>query len=632
MKHSERRLFQKSSLLKPAACITLALSAISTTQIASAHWGASPGSDIVWCNGDGTDYAPIPGFPADTNPFGLANGKNPSDSWDPWIAYLDYLALVKKDPSKYSPLSNPPNLSNILETDVRKGGGPSMVNDVYAVQLNYWNSIANGTINAQAPFGHSAGHSCLTYADIGSANAFVFTITYPASASTVNANESKFHADHPNDFPQFVPFSTGFTAGGPTGYVSAYKGCSWDGNSCTMGSSIPKGKDANGKLTVPAKSTDMNVFPVQLSSLNRIPTTWTIDADTRYGNPFLKDKTQQAWDASWDIWFDKTAHTDEGQAPYGPVRGQNDGLEIMVWMNHNGSYVDATTDGTPHEDQAGLIQPAGHLSERVFIGGTMYDVWVGRLNNPYFGYETGEVLQPNQVQGECKGTLGQNGGGTTCGTEWNVVSFVATNTHDPRGNSDYRKNSASIDAKNFTDYIMGIQVPRGPNGSDWNIVATYRPNSRDSQKRLQCPASALHTEASATPAPCLDQSWYLMSIQAGFETWKGGNGLTSKNFTAYAQQPTSTTTPGVTVNLTVNGKDWQQGYCRNVIVTNTNNVPVTWTALFDLPYTNSKIYQTWTLTYQQIRNSVVASGTDPNWNVVLKAGQVLNVGGFCASM
>ncbi|HEY5807215.1 MAG TPA: cellulose binding domain-containing protein [Povalibacter sp.] len=623
MKHSDRMLFRKSALLRTAVGVALAVPAVSIGPVANATTDHSPGSDIVWCLGDGTPYAPIPGFPLATNPFGLLNGKNPADTWDAWMSNPD--------------LVNPPNFGDKLTTE-GPYSVPSMVNDVYAVQLNYWNSIHNGAAN-NAPFGHSPGHSCMTFADLGSnrESKFAFTITYPASAPKPDPREVAFHAAHPNDYPQFVPYADGPTAGGPTGYVSAYKGCSWDANSCTMGSKIPKGKDASGNLTVPPRSTDINVFPVKLADINKIPTSWSIDANTNYGNPFVKDKTQHVWDASWDIWFDKTAHTDEGQAPYGAVRGQNDGLEIMVWMNHNGSYVDAMTDWYPRENQPGYIQPTGHIRERVYIGGTEYDVWVGRLNNPYFGYETGNIVAPGDIPGNCPGTIGQNGGGTTCGVEWNVVSFVATK--DNRG-FDHRKNDKSIDAKNFSDYILGVQVPRGPNGADWSITAvdnndgkgliTINPGGTPLRRNtpLQCPASAKDQSLGAATAPCLNPNWYLMSIQAGFETWIGGNGLRSKNFTGYVLPQT----PGVTAYLTVNGKDWANGYCRNIVVTNTTSAPVTWKVSIDLPYTSSKVdaNNTWNLTYTQVGNTVVASGNSA-WNTVLQPGQTLTSSGFCAS-
>jgi hypothetical protein len=518
----------------------------------------------------------------------------------------------------------------------------------------------------------------------------------------------------------------------------------------------------------------------------------------------------------------------------------------------------------------GRIQPTGSIREQAEIDGVLYDVWVGRLNNPYFGYTTSEVLNPGQVPGECKGTMGKGNSpsATLCGVEWNVVSFVATKKHNSGigGSStrDYRKNQSSINAKIFTDYLLGIdRLPRAPNDpGSWVVTAEANstgqlgsptsdrkanPNHPEkTPKPLKCPASNKDQSLSAPTSNCLDPSWYLMSVQAGFETWSGGNGLTSDSFNAYVmttpsvtgsigvntqgqqilnnnninvvyadpgcktvnpnneayytiagydekgnyvssgpytmlsqkadgsfdvwltgastivgkatitysstcgsnasvdvfidpsgrvfysdgvtpiagstvtlsyspsgnsagpyvvvpqnttnpimqpndntsnpmssssygaygwnvipgwyevtaafngvsvtttpQQVTATHpitgldiilpvtapppppvppvgTPGVTVKLTLNGADWQNGYCRNVEIKNTNNYPVTWSVVFNLPFAGQiNPNNNWNLTYSQSGLTVTASGK--GWNNVLQPGQTLNQQGFCAS-
>jgi cellulase/cellobiase CelA1 len=89
-------------------------------------------------------------------------------------------------------------------------------------------------------------------------------------------------------------------------------------------------------------------------------------------------------------------------------------------------------------------------------------------------------------------------------------------------------------------------------------------------------------------------------------------------------------TPSVTVNLTLNGADWQNGYCRNLVVKNTNNYPVTWSVHFSLPF-SGKIDPNnyWNMTYTQSGSAVTASGI--GWNNVLQPGQALSSSGFCAS-
>jgi hypothetical protein len=87
-------------------------------------------------------------------------------------------------------------------------------------------------------------------------------------------------------------------------------------------------------------------------------------------------------------------------------------------------------------------------------------------------------------------------------------------------------------------------------------------------------------------------------------------------------------TNGVTVTLTVNGADWQHGYCRNIVLNNTNNFPVTWKVPFNLPYPGN-LTQSWNINYTKSGNTVTAWGI--GWNNVLQPHQVLNSAGFCAT-
>ena len=540
MNHVNIRCVSKNTLLKSLAGVMLTLSTICTAPFATATTKYSPnGGDIVWCNGDGTPYAEIPGAPGATLPFGTSTvdptiGLNPPDTWDAWDTNPDLELNGLK-------LLTSPALSK-----------PYANTDIYAVQLNYWNSIvaANPTYNTQpeyseptnTPFGHSAGHSCLSFGEYGNQNStgFAFVITYPASPSQPNQKEIDFYINNPLDYPNFAPFadfnevmSNGVpvrtykgpnpTKGAPTGYISTYKGCSWDGNSCTPGSVIPEpGKDIE-------LSDDTNKFPVKLSNITAFPIIWHIEPYTTpsgfnyFGDPMVKDKTKQVWDATLDIWFDKDGKVDQGKAPYGSVRGQNDGLEIMVWMNSNGSYVDAGgPNNLPTADQPGLAQPTGYIRERVIIGSVLYDAWVGRLNNPYFGYTTSTVIAPKDIPGDCPLSKGKGIAGELCGVEWNVVSLVATKDI---GGKDYRQNNMGLTGKDFTDYILGIPNDRVKIQSQVNGSLPRAENVP-----LQCPASNKNQSPTAPTIDCLSPNWYLMSVQAGFETWIGGNGLMSKNF------------------------------------------------------------------------------------------------------
>ena len=110
------------------------------------------------------------------------------------------------------------------------------------------------------------------------------------------------------------------TSGAPGGYPSIYQGCHW-------------GNCSSGGLT----ST-----PIQASNLptGKVTTSWST---TQPGSG--------SYDVAYDIWFNRTSTT----------TGQPNCMELMVWLNHNGS-----------------VQPFGsQVASNVSIGGHSYNVWEG---------------------------------------------------------------------------------------------------------------------------------------------------------------------------------------------------------------------------------------------------------------
>jgi uncharacterized membrane protein len=549
-----------------------------------------PDGGVVWCIGSPGYGYPNTGFPNDLTPDGQS--ANPPNLPPGWQADGNL-----NNPEPVTPTS--PNPSD-LGQDGLTTSTTTDIDDVYAIQLNYWNSVVTGDkpgvtedgggTTTPGAIGYSTGSSCMVFYP-GGANVGEFEITYPAAPSAPNANETVLQNSNSalwNAFPMNgnTPFSLSNTDGGPTGYVSTWKGCSWDNNSCTVGSQVvPSGG------TAPISS-DWNVFPEVLANVTSIPTTWSIAYDQNYGNPNTLDypagtnQQHPVWDASYDIWFDKTGVTGAGQAPYGNVRGQNDGLEIMVWMNSKNGYVDTVVNGAgiagntenyPVPNITGFAQPSGWPREQVMINGVVYDVWTSRLNNPYYGYSTAlnpnaatqpnytivkggvepytcptlPVYNPNQGAAATTGTNQTNSNGYTCGTEWNVVSFVATQSNNSGTNVDYRGPSMSMDTKVFTDYILGL-----PDGL-WQQVTP--PFGTDAGSRengvLQCPASAMANQqthplssGSIATANCLSSNWLLTSVQAGFESWEGGNGLESTAFQAHVVTQQTAVQSGLTTN------------------------------------------------------------------------------------
>lgn len=591
-----RRKRQKMSIvsLRVLAALSLALPlmALGLLAVPSAHattTAVQADGGIVWCNGNPSSTTPAYSLTySDGNGGTLLlpatvqapDGPNPNDIPDAWqdnnLLFPNYLVI---------PLPNPPGPGETAETTPLASPGDPF--DRYVMQLDYWNSVGSGLavqqwdynspatnpgVTVAGAVGYSTGDSCEVFYPTSSAtaNAGQFTITYPANPSTPTTllggtatpptqTETQWVAANPTAFPYngYVPYSGGnITGGGPTGYVSIYKGCGWDQNSCTAGSATLTPTNNN-----PPPNPDWNVFPERLSTVTSIPTTWAITNDPRdFGTPFAAaTPPQHIWDASYDIWFDTTgitgaapstsANWGKGPNQYAPARGQNDGLEIMVWMDSNGSYVDGGLGA------AGYAAPSGWKRGQVLINNVVYDVWTSRLNNPYYGaYSTGATLPAGAVATSTysnetlvKGgadpdtctNLQANGGPQygTCGTEWNVVSFVAT--------AGYRGTSMSMDTKVFTDYILGIS-----DGGLWQDVAG-NVAGRNGDGILACPLHAAQVQyntalTSASEADCLEQSWWLTSIDAGFEPWLGGNGLESKSFVAHVNTYASPVQSGLT--------------------------------------------------------------------------------------
>jgi hypothetical protein len=517
--------------------------------------------------------------------------------------------LSNPEPATTTNAANGNDLGDLAETVAAPGTDPE---DVYAIQIDYWNSITsgesvpqdnNGGNSTPGSIGYSTGNSCMLYYpglnNSGGANQGQFEITYPASTSAPDPlqlqwgptgavpNSQLWNAFPLNGNPSY---SLSNIDGAPTGFVSTFKGCSWDANSCTTGSQVVP---AGG--TAPILS-DWNAFPEVLANITSIPTTWSIAYDSNYGNPDVLDypagtnPLHPVWDASYDIFFDKTGQTGVGQAPYTTTtaRGQNDGLEIMVWMNSKNSYVDDVVNGVgvggntenyPVPNITGYAQPSGWPREQVWINNVVYDVWTSRLNNPYYGYTAASnpnaASEPNYtiVKGGAEpytcptlpvynttgtATNGTNANGYTCGTEWNVVSFVATQSDNSGTLTENRGPSMSMDAKVFTDYILGINdglwqqvtppFQTYPNNNRIGAVATG-PNQTIGV--LQCPASAMNNQQEnpmANPSACLSQDWVLMSIEAGFESWESGNGLESKSFAAHVITQAASVQSGLTTN------------------------------------------------------------------------------------
>jgi len=286
--------------------------------------------------------------------------------------------------------------------------------------------------------------------------------------------------------------------GAPGSYPSIYKGSHWGANTVNSG------------------------LPLQVSNVSTANTSWSI-------SPI----SSGAWNCAYDVWINKTSTWASTASP--------DGLELMIWINHNGS-----------------IQPIGSKVATVNIAGASWDLWYGPAG------------------------------------AWNTASFVRSE----------KTSSVNFDMREFLNECLS----RG----------------------------------------YIQNSWYLVGVEAGFEIWENGTGLKSNSFsfsatsgtpssprTTQAPQTTSTTTvPSVTTqapttttvpstNSGVAGlsatykvvNNWSSGGTVEVTIKNNssssvNNWNVDWTFPGD-----QKISNLWNGTYTQSGQSVNVKNMPYNGNI-----------------
>ncbi|GAA4682262.1 GH12 family glycosyl hydrolase domain-containing protein [Phytohabitans rumicis] len=181
------------------------------------------------------------------------------------------------------------------------------------------------------------------------------------------------------------------------------------------------------------------------------------------------------------------------------------------------------------------------------------------------------------------------------------------------------------------------QVWRGSNGSN-NVISYLAPSAISSWS-----FSVLDFIADTRSRGLITNSWYLTSIQAGFEPWIGGAGLAVNSFSASVNQgtpPTSappttappTTAPPTTAPPTGGGacrvaytaNSWNNGFTGSVSVTNTGSGTINgWTLAFTFP-SGQQITNSWNATVTQSGSSVTARNV--SYNGTLAPGASTNFG------
>lgn len=111
-------------------------------------------------------------------------------------------------------------------------------------------------------------------------------------------------------------------------------------------------------------------------------------------------------------------------------------------------------------------------------------------------------------------------------------------------------------------------------------------------------------------------SWYLTSVQAGFEPWQNGAGLAVTSFSSTVNKGSSSdpgTPGGATACKVVYGANaWQGGFTADVTITNTGTSPVSgWKLAFTLP-SGQQITNAWNANLSGSSGAVTASNVSHN--------------------
>jgi len=179
------------------------------------------------------------------------------------------------------------------------------------------------------------------------------------------------------------------TNGAPAAYTAFVRGCHF--GTCTSGSNLPK----------------------VVSTIASVPSLFTVRT------------AGTAWDAAYDIWFDRAANTTT----------RNNALEMMIWLNSTG------------------VQPIGSQVDTVTLAGATWQVWYAPGASPP------------------------------------VITFRRQQTTTAM---------ALFDIKEFMTDAISRNAGTG----------TKPANGR----------------------PALSTAWFMTSVQAGFELWKGGAGAAGSTF------------------------------------------------------------------------------------------------------
>ncbi|RQX06126.1 GH12 family glycosyl hydrolase domain-containing protein [Micromonospora inaquosa] len=162
------------------------------------------------------------------------------------------------------------------------------------------------------------------------------------------------------------------------------------------------------------------------------------------------------------------------------------------------------------------------------------------------------------------------------------------------------------------------EVWRGSNGS--NNVISYVAQSAISSLNF----SVLDFINDTRNRGAITNSWYLTSIQAGFEPWQGGVGLAVTSFSANVNGGGNPTTPppttpppggGASCAVKYTANSWNNGFTADVQITNTGSSAINgWTLNYTLPG-GQQVTNAWNATVSQSGSAVTARNVGHNGSV-----------------
>ncbi|MFF5052180.1 cellulose binding domain-containing protein [Micromonospora sp. NPDC000663] len=162
------------------------------------------------------------------------------------------------------------------------------------------------------------------------------------------------------------------------------------------------------------------------------------------------------------------------------------------------------------------------------------------------------------------------------------------------------------------------EVWQGSNGSN-NVISYVAPSAISSLN-----FSVLDFINDVRNRGAITNSWYLTSIQAGFEPWQGGVGLAVTSFSANVNGGGNPTTPppttpppsgGASCAVKYTANSWNNGFTADVQVTNTGSSAINgWTLTYSLPG-GQQVTSAWNATVSQSGSTVTARNVSHNGSI-----------------